>query len=309
MDMRRIVFYTICLLVTVTPYTPGSAAEPEGLPIFCLGYRAEAVNEEGYRLRDQEISMRWMRISFATHLVWPEDCQGFNSASLGYEWSDDHEFGVVSVVDGEFQVIGTSRLPLLPPDSNGASPGQGADDLFILPQECAEYLMRNVARSRNPENIRFDSGWMANEVHYCRNQFGQTIYSRCDLDHRYLVIKYGRTRFGQVPYAWRFYRIDFLTGANETAQALVPVQAGYFLELPFQTDTWDLYWAYLIGDSAGMYDPTLYHEWWTFVSFFEFPAYEANDATRPIFYVSDMIPASVADFYEISKFGMFDSAG
>jgi hypothetical protein len=62
----------------------------------------------------------------------------------------------------------------------------------------------------------------------------------------------------------------------------------------------------MINDTDSIYDPTLYNEWWTFIAAMEIPAFSSDDSSRPIFYVSDWAPESVADFYKISKYCMFD---
>ena len=306
MKKPNLILLLLCLmgLGIGRPIDASEAAAPR---IYCLWFRAPQTNEEGYALKDYEISMRWMNILWSRHMVWPADCEDFDPSSLDFEIPEDHGFGVVSVVDGEYAIIGSTPIHLFPEENSDASQDNG--DMFILTQECAEYLMENVARERNVENVRYDRGWISNEIDYCYNQFGQHIYSRSDLDHRLLIIKYSRTREGAVPYAWCFGRIEYPSDIDEVSTALVPVQAGYFTEYPYRTDTWDLYWAYIIGDTSSIYDPTLYNEWWTFVSVIEFPAFDANDPKRPILYISDRIPETVAGFYEVSKFAKYDSAG
>jgi hypothetical protein len=297
------------ILLSLGPSVKASSGSHGDYSIYCVSFKAPNRNEDGYLAGEYQILDTWMRISFDQKLLWPADLTDFNPADIEFESEEDNAFGIISVVEGEFKLIGESRLPLLPEDRNVSNAMASQGSVFVLTQECAEHLMNIAGGSRDGDNVRFDHGWMTDEVRFCYNQIGSCIYDRCDLDHRLLVIKYSRTRWGDVPYSWFFMRIAFTTPAGETSTALVPCQAGYFLEYPYNCDTWDLYWAYSIGNSDAIYDPTLYHEWWTFVSYIQLPKFDSSDETRPIVYISNRIPGSMADFLEFSKYGTIDSGG
>jgi hypothetical protein len=307
MKKCHFLFLVVTICVACLPIASAQAESDNTYPIFCIYFRVKAYNQDGDFTGLREIIYKKMRISFSRHLLWPLDIDDSDFSSIEFSIPEDHSFGIVSTVDGELEVIGTSQLPLSPP--GGWEKGSDPCELFALSQESAAFLMAHVAKQHADENFRFIDGYQTRRVEYARFQKGWCIYSRSDLDHKILVAKYSRTRFGNVPYLWEFTRYEYSPLLNETDNVLIPTQSAYFYEAPEHTDTWDLYWAYRIGIDDDIYDPSLYHDWWTFLSMWEYEISDSSDKSRPTYYLSDQIPQSVTDFYEISKYASYDSAG
>ena len=105
---------TIC--VVCLPIATTQAASDNTYPIFCIYFGVKAYNQDGDFTGLREIICKKMRISFSRHLLWPMEMDDSDFSSIEFPIPEDHSFGIVSTVDGELEVIGTSKLPLVPPE-------------------------------------------------------------------------------------------------------------------------------------------------------------------------------------------------
>jgi hypothetical protein len=302
--MRNVIIVIFVLLLGLYS-SPSYAKNSSTYYIYCSNYymnetntnnTTEAVGIQKWLMSRSSnktnliIHDKWMKISFDYKLTWPTDIDGkFSPSEIDYK-SSDNLFGIVMEVDSKYLVVDTSPIAL-------------SNNEFLLSQECAEYIIKNIFSNRSAKNFKLQTAYSGREVHFARNKFGNYIYDRCDLDHKYMILKYKRTRECGIPIAWFFNKT-----ICENKQLLTPYYFPQFgTEYPVETDTWDLYWAYSIGDYDSVYDPTLYHEWWSFVAYYEYEIMAPDDPSRCIVYLSESLPGSISDYYTISKCATFDT--
>jgi hypothetical protein len=208
MKIKRSLVMGIVFLTTFIPCV-SLASSQNDLKIFCMDFKSLERDIDGYPVGEYEIASTWMKISFERHCIWPASCEEIDFSVLNLETEEDQSFCVINIIDGEPVVIGESKLPLYSSGTDLSDAMAENAGAFILNQDLAEYLVNNVMKERKSDSFDFEKGWMANKIEYCYNDLGQHIYSRCDLDHRYLVTKYKRTRDGYSPCLWAFKRDEY----------------------------------------------------------------------------------------------------
>ena len=289
MRMEKFIKHFAVMIIVLLSFLNVAFAD-NTFDIYCTKYLKLTDNGKVYK-----IEREWLKISFKHKLIWKTEIDNkFNPEDLTYNPPNKKNmFGIVAENESRFEIIDYSPLDFNTDYFNTEN--------FFLSHDAATHIVKNILKKRQNEHIQLISSKKAKEVLYAYNNFNECIRYRCDLDHRLRVLKYRRTRNVGKLSAWRFYKTE-----KKGKTAMIPDKLYGFFEQPYKVDTYDLYWAYLIGDSDRMYDPTDYNEWWTFVQYYE---YELSVPDKSYtFYCTDRIPESVADFYNICKYGVFDTA-
>lgn len=245
-------------------------------------------------------------ISFEDRMIWSVELSSFSPDMLDFTSGRDQYSLEIDKIDEDF-------LFLLVKYENGIYVIDTYTSVTIgtkhwsLSRETAEYIVSHVLKKGNSEKFREERLYVTDKVCYAYNEYGDYLYTRCTLGESALVLEYSRQSTICRPVLFWFE--DGFRGTLITT-------TGYMEELPKSADTWELYWAYSIGDSSGQYDPTAYHEWWKFVSFYKFQTEDSDDVSRPVYRV--MIPGksawsgysgiSVSGFMKADYLGTIDSS-
>jgi hypothetical protein len=156
-----------------------------------------------------------------------------------------------------------------------SSPQAEEPSTGIKPSEARSLIKKSRAffKKYYSEDMRLQSAHLAQKIEYGKYGKGG-VYSESTLDQRFAVVKYSRTRRASGLWCWRFVRA---TELDYTApDRIVAVEVWRAREYPVSVRDLDSHMYIKYGGSAWSYtDPSLYVEWWTYISFllFQYPMY------------------------------------